>query len=302
MVKNIFLYIGIQIFVFLLIVTLLSSMKVRGIRLWSLINENVISEGGQTKLMFEDLKKFKPDHTAYFVIGSSHAYRGYDPRIFKNAGIELFNMGTSGQNMKDSYTLIKTNRSKIQNLIVDVYPGVLEEVAEESTLMLIQNASETATAFEFLKNNITINSINNMTSRLCDLNPKPMAYQENYVYNGYVQRETYYKSDTSRTYDAFVPGGNFKYLDSLLNFVSINHIKTCLASHPLKWNRSYRIYYQNSYLPRLQKLLSKYPAISFYDYTLTHSNNDSLFSDANHLNQNGVNYYNSKLIAHLKQQ
>lgn len=299
MLKNISLYIGIQISVFLLVITVLSSAKIRGVRVWSLINENVISEGGQTKLMFDDLEKFKSFDNAVFVIGSSHAYRGYDPRIFKKAGIELFNMGTSGQNMKDSYTLIKKNRSKVHNLIIDIYPGVLEEVAEESTLMLIQNATETSTAFEIFKNNVTISSINNMTSRLFDLNPKPMKYDENYVYNGYVERKTYYQSDTTRTYDNFVPGGNFEYLDSLLNFASKSHIKTCLASHPLKWNQSYRNFYQNSYLPQIRKILSRYPEIVFYDFTLNHPNNDSLFSDANHLNQRGVDFYNTKLIERL---
>ncbi|MDO8998171.1 MAG: hypothetical protein Q7W45_00290 [Bacteroidota bacterium] len=279
---------------------LLSSVKVKGVRLWSLVNENVISEGGQTKLMFNDLENFKPDDKTIFVIGSSHAYRGYDPRIFKSAGIKLFNMGTSGQNMKDSYTLIKTNKSKIHSLIVDIYPGVLQEVTEESTLMLIQNANENQSALEFLKNNITINSINNMTSRLFDLNPMPLPYQENYIYNGYVEKDIYFKIDTNLSYNKFIPGGNYKYLDSLLNFASNNHIKTWLASHPLKWNASYKNYYQNSYLPQVQKILSKYPDIVFFDFTLNHSNSDSLFSDASHLNQKGVNFYNKKLIEQIK--
>ncbi len=300
MFKNISSYIIIQILVFLLIITCLSSIKVRGIRVWFLINENVILEGGQTKLMFDDLENFKPHENAIFVIGSSHAYRGYDPRIFKNAGIELFNMGTSGQNMKDSYTLVKTNRSKIHNLIVDIYPGVLETVSEESTVMLIQNANETQTAFEILKNNFTINSFNNMAARLFDIKPKPMFFDEKYIYNGYVETDTYFKSDTGSTYENFTPGGNFKYLDSILNFASNNSIKVWLATHPLKWNESYKNFYKNSYLPQVQKILSKYPDIDFFDFTFSHSNNDSLFSDANHLNQRGVNYYNTMLLEKLK--
>lgn len=151
MLRSISLYIFIQFCVIILLAVALSSIKLRGIRLWSYFNENVISEGGQTKLMFNDLKNFVPDSNTIFVIGSSHAYRGYDPRIFDSAGFKLFNMGTSGQNMKDSYTLLKVNANKIQKLIVDIYPGVLQEVGEESTLMLIQNSDNINTALAILK-------------------------------------------------------------------------------------------------------------------------------------------------------
>lgn len=299
MFKNIFLYIIVQVSVFLLIVTCLSSVKVNGIRLWFLLNENVILEGGQAKLMFDDLDNFKSDDSAIFVIGSSHAYKGYDPRIFKASGINLFNMGSSGQNMKDSYTLIKLNRAKIHKLIVDIYPGVFEAVSEESTVILIQNVNDTHTAFEILKNNFTINSLNNMTSRLFDVNPRPQFFDENYICNGFVETDRYFKSESNETYGNFKPGENFQYLDSLLSFTSNNSIKTWVASHPLKWNASYKNYYKNSYFPQVERILSKFRGITFLDFTLNHSNTDSLFSDENHLNQRGVTYYNSRLLEQL---
>jgi hypothetical protein len=300
MLKNISLYIFIQIVVIILLVVALSSIKLKGVRLWSYFNENVISEGGQAKLMFNDLKNFVPDNNSIFVIGSSHAYRGYDPRVFDKAGMKLFNMGTSGQNMKDSYTLLETNADKIENLIVDVYPGVLQEVTEESTLMLIQNSDKNNTAFAILKNNVTINSINNVAARLCDLYPKALAYSEKYIANGYVQKDNILISDSSAVYDAFKPGQNFQYLDSVLAFSLKNKINVCVASHPLKWNTAYKQYYNTTYLPVLRTILDKYPTISFFDHTFLHSNSDSLFSDANHLNQSGVNLYNDHLIENIK--
>jgi len=302
MFKYITKYIFIQAVVIILFVIVLSSIKLKGARLWTYLNENVISEGGQTKLMFNDLKNFKENNNTIFVIGSSHAYRGYDPRVFNIAGITLFNMGTSGQNMKDSYILLKTNKDKIKRLIVDVYPGVLQDVSEESTLMLIQNADNNNTVFAILKNNVTINSINNTAARLLDLNPSSLPYAENYIANGYVQKDNEFKADSTLTYGNFISGTNFPYLDSVLAFAVKNKINTCLASHPLKWNLAYKHYYLNSYLPVLNTVLNKYPGIYFFDYTITHPNNDSLFSDANHLNQKGVNWYNNKLIENLRSQ
>ncbi|MEO6301965.1 MAG: hypothetical protein ABIP51_02215 [Bacteroidia bacterium] len=300
MVKNIGLYIFIQLTVIVLLAVALSSIKLKGIRLWSYFNENVISEGGQAKLMFSDLKNFVPDDNTIFVIGSSHAYRGYDPRNFEKAGFRLFNMGTSGQNMKDSYTLIKVNKSKIKRLIVDIYPGVLQDVTEESTLMLIQNSDNNNTAFTILKNNITINSINNIAARVCDIYPKPLPYAEKYITNGYVQKDNVLKSDSNTIYGQFSAGTNFPYLDSILSFSTKNNIDVSLASHPLKWNNAYKQYYNNTYLPVLKTVLNKYPTINFYDHTFLHSNSDSLFSDVNHLNQKGVNWYNKKLLQDIK--
>jgi hypothetical protein len=299
MLKNFTLYVIIQISIIVLLIVTLSSVKINNFRIWTYLNPNVISEGGQAKLMFKDLNDFTPNDSSFFVIGSSHAYRGYDPRIFSKSGLKLFNMGTSGQNMKDSYTLLKANKEKVRELILDIYPGVLQDITEESTLMLIQNSDNDQTAFRILKNNITVNSLNNISARLFDLNPKPFPYNEKYIYNGYVQKDHVFKSDTNLVYESFKPGSNFPYLDSILNYVVQNKIKTCIASHPLKWNSNYLKFYKNSYLPQVNKVLSKYPQINFYDFTIDHPNNDSLFSDANHLNQKGVNWYNNRLLNRL---
>lgn len=300
MIKNIAIYITIQLSLIILLIITLSSVKLKNVKLWTYLNQNVISEGGQTKLMFNDLKNFQPDKNTIFVVGSSHAYRGYDPRIFNKSGYKLFNMGTSGQNMKDSYSLVLANADKIKTLIIDIYPGVLLNVNGESTLMLIQNADRNSTALTILKNNLTLSSLNNMAARIMDINHCSLPYNEKYIANGYVQKDSEFKADTTLTYEAFEPGNNFAYFDSILSFVVNRKIKTCLASHPLKWNRAYKEYYNVSYLPVLNTVLKKYPQVYFYDYTLDHPNNDSLFSDVNHLNQKGVNWYNNKLIMKLK--
>ena len=78
-----------------------------------------------------------------------------------------------------------------------------------------------------------------------------------------------------------------------------NKINTSIASHPLKWNSNYLKFYTTSYLPQVNRVLTKYPQIQFYDYTVDHPNNDSLFSDGNHLNQKGVNWYNNQLLNKL---
>jgi len=300
--KHIFKYLCIQISIVIGLLILLSSVKIKNVRIWSFLNRNIISEGGQTKLMFDDLEKFVPKRNTVFVVGSSHAYRGYDPRIFEQSGYTLFNMGTSGQNMKDTYSLVKLYKDKIKTMIIDIYPGVLQDVTEESTLMLIQNAGTKKTAFQILKNNITINSINNTAARLFDVNPKSIPYSEKYVFNGYVETYHDFKSDSTLTYNPFKPGANFLYLDSLLSYATHNDIGFCIASHPLKYNAAYKRYYIDSYLPILNKILKKYPRNKFFDYTLLHCNKDSLFSDANHLSQKGVNWYNAELIKNIKTQ
>ena len=52
---------------------------------------NLQRNGGQELKMMRDLTSNQTKYDA-IVLGSSHAYRGYDPRIFEQVGINLFNM------------------------------------------------------------------------------------------------------------------------------------------------------------------------------------------------------------------
>jgi hypothetical protein len=61
--------------------------------------------GGQERLMALDFQSNKTYDV--LVYGSSHVYRGYDPRNFERHGLSLFDAGSSAQSTRGSLILAK---------------------------------------------------------------------------------------------------------------------------------------------------------------------------------------------------
>ena len=74
-------------------------------------------------------------------LGSSHAYRGFDPRIFKKHGITSFNLGSSSQTPIQTEILLNRYLNSLNPKLVvyEVYPGFLRNDGVESALDLIAN-------------------------------------------------------------------------------------------------------------------------------------------------------------------
>ena len=107
------------------------------------------------------LRKIDADTTInidVLVLGSSHAYRGFDPRIFKKAGIKLFNFGSSGQTPLQSEFLLKryTEQFNPKLVIIEVYPIALETTGLGPFIDLISNFKVTNSMYS---NAIKINHI-----------------------------------------------------------------------------------------------------------------------------------------------
>src|SRR5690606_12876278 len=58
-------------------------------------SKNLNFKIGSSYIRFQEVKKY--NNVDIVFIGSSHAYRGFDPRIFKKAGYSSFNMGSTAQ-------------------------------------------------------------------------------------------------------------------------------------------------------------------------------------------------------------
>ena len=76
-------------------------------------------------------------------LGSSHAYRGFDPRIFKQHGYSTFNLGSSSQPPYNSYFLLKqyVDILKPKTVLMEVYWGTLALNKEsiEATVDIVSN-------------------------------------------------------------------------------------------------------------------------------------------------------------------
>jgi hypothetical protein len=74
-------------------------------------------------------------------LGSSHAYRGFDPRIFQEEGIRTFNLGSSSQTPLQTRILLNRYLDQLnpEQVIFEVYPVTFELDGVESGIDLIAN-------------------------------------------------------------------------------------------------------------------------------------------------------------------
>lgn len=94
---------------------------------------------GSTKNMLLDAEQCKG--TEILVIGASDAYRGYDPRIFSEYGLRMFNMGTSSQTPKQTLLLLERYLPVLKPSLIlyEVSPVCMKLDGVESTLDLMVN-------------------------------------------------------------------------------------------------------------------------------------------------------------------
>jgi hypothetical protein len=84
-----------SIFLLLVLFTVIGMMGRYGPKSF---RKNIKDKRGDIGHMFTRNKELNSlDSIDILVIGSSHVYRGFDPRFFSKKGIRLFNLGSSAQ-------------------------------------------------------------------------------------------------------------------------------------------------------------------------------------------------------------
>ena len=74
-------------------------------------------------------------------VGSSHAYRGFDPRIFKKEGFSCFNLGSGSQTPFQTKLLLDRYLDQLNPhvLVYEVYPATFTLDGVESAVDLLSN-------------------------------------------------------------------------------------------------------------------------------------------------------------------
>lgn len=75
-------------------------------------------------------------------LGSSHAYRGFDPRVFSAAGFRTFNLGSSSQSPIQTAWLVERylDRMAPKLVVMDVFPTTFTTEGIEAMLNMLSNA------------------------------------------------------------------------------------------------------------------------------------------------------------------
>lgn len=236
-------------------------------------------------------------------LGSSHSYRGFDPRVFRTYNYNIFNLGSSSQSpIQEELLLNQYLKGLNPKLIVfEVYPRIFESDGVESALDIIANneIDFSSLIMCFKTNNIKVYNtlIYGYYRQLLNLNrgfKEPLNRDRNlYITGGFVENKIdYYKSlpskKATKKYDL-----NKTQLDAfkaILKKLRNNKINFILVQAPISQSL-YDSYSNNNEIDSLFNSLGVY-----YNFNEIISLKDSMFYDSHHLNQIGVDTFNHSFI------
>jgi hypothetical protein len=239
-------------------------------------------------------------------LGSSHAYRGFDPRIFHEAGIRTFNLGSSSQTPLQTRILLNRYLDQLnpEQVIFEVYPVTFELDGVESGIDLIANDRKDV---HLLKMSAEINHPLVWNTLLYGGMRAALGLDENLI------------EPVTRKDDTYIPGGfvektreYYQPVSQPLHTWNINDDQWQAFQECLEMLRSRDIKYKLVYAPVTDSLYYSYARRAAFDSLMASCGpyvnfntrialSDSLhYYDKHHLNQDGVTLFNRALMESLK--
>lgn len=236
------------------------------------------------------------------IIGSSHAYRGYDPAIFAEHGHQVFNLGSSAQTPLNSYYVIKNylDSTNCGLLIFDVFEGSMQNTGLESTADLTQNVTSGRAAMGMAWALRDLRGLNMMALRMISHPRQPAYTNPDYIGLGYAV-----KNDSVGT-EAGPPSKKpvellerqRHFLEACIQLCHERGIPVVMTSHYARRNmrgegHEVLVHYMDSILTGT--------GIRYLDYTNTAGIDDrNWFFDHNHLNSAGAKIFTGQLVDSLE--
>jgi hypothetical protein len=278
------------------VIFIFSNVQLIDRRMSSFFIPNMQRNGGQEMQMMRDLTFNQTKYDA-IVLGSSHAYRGYDPRIFEQSGISLFNAGTSAQNAKGSFVLYNEYlRNRTDFFILDIYDPVFELEGTESNMRLIQNVPTNEAAVALFQQEFNMYTLNAMAVRIASLNPMDEAPNNDYIKNGFCEKKGILYAVESLNDSVFDANEEmFLAFEKMVKQMQADGKRIVLCSHPLPASpglRNYHDKFLSRFIPLIEHLGVPYIDLTYY----TEGFGINEFADLSHLNQQGVELYNQLLL------
>jgi hypothetical protein len=263
--------------------------------------KNLALLSGHTSARLREAKYTKQIDVLF--LGSSHAYRGFDTRIFKNAGVKSFNLGSSAQTpLQTQYLLSEYLDSLKPKLVIyEVYPITFTIDGVESSIDIISNEEVNEDLVSMAFQHKSIKVYNTLLLSACEQllgikTRKPTEPKsDTYVEGGYVQGKIkFFKGGSKKKKALPFDYEQFEAFEENINELKKRNIEYVLVQAP--YPRTTYDSFTN--LDSFDDKMNSYG--KYYNFNECMRLNDSLdFADYSHLNQNGVNAFNKSLLDSL---
>ena len=241
-------------------------------------------------------------HTDIVFLGSSRAYRGFDTRIFAEAGYRTFNLGTSNQTPVQSYYLLKKYIPGLKPKIVifEVNPDIFSNDGVESSIDIISNTDPDIGLLKMSLEVKNIKVVNGLIFSACrkffglsllDFDYKNKNHK--YIQGGYVESlDRTYRKNEGNAYYCNIMDKQLQYLDRIAEMMKTEGITMIFVQAPV----TKKLYTSCSENKRFDTIISS-KGCQYYNFNEWINLTDSIhFADGQHLNQKGVELFNKAVI------
>lgn len=233
-------------------------------------------------------------------IGSSHAYRGFDVRIFNRNNISCFNLGSSGQTPIQSLYLLEKYLDDIEceKIVFEVSPQAFSSDGIESISDIISNEK---TDWKLVKMGIDSENLKVFNTLIyanlrrflkldTNFSEEKTIGKDTYISGGFVERQKQsFKPSVSTSYEIKQP--QLAAFEKVVDIIKGVGIELVLVQAPVTL-AEYALYKSNE---KFDALMSTYS--DYYNFNELISLTDSVhFYDSHHLNQSGVEVFNEAFI------
>lgn len=235
-------------------------------------------------------------------IGSSHCYRGFDARIFRENGLSSFNLGSSRQTPIQTRVLLKRHLETINPKLViyEVSSGAFNGDGVESSLDIIANDRNDfhSIAMAFSQNHLKVyNALiyglyRDFFGRNTTYSEELVKGNDRYIAGGFVEKRLdFFEYKQQKPSQIIVEEQQIESFGKIINTFKDKGIPYILVQAPI--TRSRYLSYANNKM--FDSLMSSYGV--YYNFNEIVCLDDCLcFYDSHHLNQYGVQLFNEKLI------
>ncbi|MGC3947724.1 MAG: hypothetical protein QM762_25010 [Chryseolinea sp.] len=293
---SIFLLIAIPVYVVCLLIS--------GLIVPPRLNKNLLyrRQPGHSLTRFAEAKETK--NVDILFIGSSHCYRGFDPRIFAEAGYRTFNLGSGSQTPSQSELLIDRYLDQLNPKIViyEVYGMTFCIDGIESTIDLISNDKNDWSSVKLALRQRNLKVANTLIySELMNIfhlakTSEPLTrYGDTYITGGYVSSNEKARPASHAKETWIIKNDKIESFERILDKLRKRNIKILLVQAPIAYGR----FSQISNRADFDKVMERYGYYVNFN-NIMHLNDTVDFYDSHHLNQSGVNQFNREIMQYLK--
>lgn len=238
-------------------------------------------------------------------VGSSHAYRGFDPRVFEKEGISVFNLGSSSQTPINSKVLLHQYLDKInpKMVVIESYAGTLSADGVESSLDLLSNNKIDKYAVEMTFDINEISTYNTLIygyfRQIFGLNKNFVEPQkqngDTYIKGGFVESVFRKNSLSEEPVEKWnISPKQIEILKENIKFIQKRNIPVILVQTPI----TQKLYNSRTDNKEVDQLLSELGTYKNFQGEIPL--NDTIdFYDSNHLNQQAVVKFNEYFIKYF---